>query len=110
MSDLKAVVVELTQLEGPPERCSAAVEVRLEDGRQFSILAATPSWFEAAFAELGLRFYFGPSILFVSKMELPVVRKAVDAMARLGDQLFCRYDTPRTTLRQVLAAFKARHP
>ena len=102
------VAIELTQLEGQPERCSAAVEVRLADGRSFD-LGRDPSWFEAAF-KARPALLLRPLDTLRLRMELPVVRKAVDAMARLGDQWFCRYDTPRTTLRQVLAAFKARHP
>lgn len=102
--------VELAELDGRPEHCSAVVQVKLEDGRQFSVLAATPSWFEATFARLDLRYYFGPAVLFVRRMELPIARRAAEEMARRGDQWLCRYDTPRTTLAAVLQDFKNKHP
>lgn len=107
---LKPVLVEVTEQEGTPDHCSANVQVRLEDGRQFSILAATPSWFEEAFTKAGLRYYFGPAILFVRRMDLALVTRAAEEMARRGDQWLCSYDTPRTTLPQVLADFKSKHP
>lgn len=102
--------VRLTELEGNAEQGSANVEVRLADGRQFSILAATPSWFEEAFKNRGLRYYFGPAVLFLRRLEPALAKKAAQAMARLGDQWFCRYDTPRTTLSRVLSDFRAAHP
>ena len=101
--------VELSELDGAPEHASAVVQVKLEDGRQFSVLAATPSWFEEAFARLGLRYYFGPAVLFLRRVELPVARRAAEEMVRRGDQWLCRYDTPRTTLSVVLADFKKKH-
>lgn len=104
------VIVELTELEGKAERCSANVQVHLEDGRQFSILAATAPWFEQAFKKAGLRYYFGPAVLFLRRMNLTLAKKAAQEMARRGDQWFCSYDTPRTTLSRVLADFKAKHP
>lgn len=93
-----------------PGHCSAVVQVSLADGRQFSILAATPSWFSEAFAKAGLEFYFGPLVLFVRTMDLGLVRRAVTDMVKSGDQWLCRYDTPRTTLGQVLEQFRAKHP
>lgn len=100
----------LTDEEGGAEHGSANVQARLDDGRQFSILAATPPWFEQAFEKNGLRYYFGPAVLFLRRMESALARKAVQAMARHGDQWFCRYDTPRTTLSRVLSDFRAAHP
>ena len=109
---LRVDAIELAQTEPPesPGLCSAVVQVSLSDGREFSILAATPSWFTEAFARLGLDFYFGPLVLFVRTMDLGLVRRAVTDMVKGGDQWLCRHDTPRTTLTKVLAEFKARHP
>ena len=103
--------VELTDAEpaGSPGHCSAVVQVSLDDGRQFSLLAATPSWFTEAFAAAGLDYYFGPLVLFVRSMESGLVRRAVTDMVKAGDQWLCRHDTPRTTLAKVLAEFKAKH-
>lgn len=96
----------------PPKKakhCSAIIEVRLKDGRLFSILAATPSWFKEAFAAAGLSFYFGPSILFLREVNSEIARQAVNKMIEQGDAWLCRYDTPRTTLAKVLADFKSGH-
>ena len=103
--------IEIREAEPPlsPGHCSAVVEVSLADGREFSILAATPSWFAEAFAQTGLDFYFGPLVLFVRTMDLGLVRRAVTAMVKGGDQWLCRHDTPRTTLAKVLAEFKSKH-
>lgn len=108
---LRVDAIGLTEADpaGSPGHCSAVVQVSLSDGRQFSILAATPSWFAETFARFGLDFYFGPSVLFVRSMDLGLVRRAVNEMAQYGDQWLCRHDTPRTTLAKVLADFKARH-
>ncbi|MDD5656429.1 MAG: hypothetical protein PHF00_04145 [Elusimicrobia bacterium] len=95
---------------GVPGHCSAVVHVSLSDGRQFSVLAATPGWFAEAFARLGLDCYFGPLVLFVRTMDMSLVRRAVAEMVKSGDQCLCRYDTPRTTLARVLDEFKARVP
>lgn len=104
--------VELTQIDPPdsPGLCSAVVQVSLADGREFSILAATPSWFAEAFAKHGLDYYYGPLVLFVRTMDPGLVRRAVTDMVKAGDQWLCRHDTPRTTLSKVLADFKAKHP
>ena len=109
---LRVTACELTLVEpaGSPQHCCAVVEIKIQDGRQFSILAATPSWFEEAFINLGLRCYFGPLVLFVRAMEPALVRRAMDDMASGGDRFLCLYDTPRRTLPQVLADFKSRHP
>jgi len=108
---LRVDAIELSQIEPPesPGLCSAVVQVSLSDGREFSMLAATPPWFAEAFAKLGLDFYFGPLILFVRSMDPGLVRRAVTDMVKDGDQWLCRYDTPRTTLGKVLAEFKAKH-
>lgn len=111
MTPVKVVSAAISEAYPPhsPEHACAVVQVRIEDGREFSLLTATPSWFEKTFAEMGLSFYFGPSILFVTKLEPKLVRKAVNAMAAEGDRWLCRFDTPRRTLPEVLADFKARH-
>ena len=108
---LRVDAIEITDAEPAqsPGHCSAAVQVSLADGRQFSILAATPSWFAEALDKAGLEFYFGPLVLFVRSMDLGLVRRAVTDMVKDGDQWLCRYDTPRTTLGKVLAEFKAKH-
>jgi hypothetical protein len=107
----RVVSVAVTEAYPPraPLNCCGVVQVRLDDGREFSLLTATPAWFERTFAELGLRYYFGPSVLFVRSLELTIVRRAVKTMASEGDRWLTLYDTPRTTLPQVLAEFKARH-
>ena len=103
------VSVALTEVY-PPRRDQgcAVVQVRVGDGREFSLLTATPGWFEKTFVQLGLRYYFGPSILFVRRLDLGIVRKAVRAMAADGDGWLCLLDTPRRTLPEVLSQFKAR--
>lgn len=106
----RVVSVALTEAYPPrtPEQSCAVAQVRLSDGREFSLLTSTPSWFEKTVAELGLRYYFGPSVLFVRALDLRLVRKAVRAMASEGDRWLTLYDTPRTTLPQVLAQFRER--
>jgi hypothetical protein len=110
MSAVKVVSTAISEAYPPhsPDHACAVVQVRIEDGREFSLLTATPSWFEKTFAEMGLAYYFGPSVLFVARLEPKLVRKAVAAMAAEGDRWLCRYDTPRRTLPEVLADFKAR--
>ncbi len=88
--------------------CGVA-EVFTTDKRQFSILIATPAWWDAAWKKHGLRFYFGPPVLFVDAIELKRLRAAADAIAARGEAELCLYDAPRTTLPAVLADFKARH-
>ena len=107
---LRLGCVELSDVEPKksPGHCSAVVQVKLSDERQFSILAATPGWFVEAFGKLGLEFYFGPCVLFLRVMQADRARRAVAEMAKGGDQRLCRYDTPRTTLPGVLADFKAK--
>jgi hypothetical protein len=91
-----------------PEHGCAVIQVRIEDGREFSLLTATPSWFTKAFTEMGLRYYYGPSVLFVGRLDEKLVKKAVTTMAAEGDGWLTRHDTPRRTLPEVLADFKAR--
>ena len=86
------------------------VEAVLKDGREFSILSATPAWWRAELARRGLRFYFGPMVLFVAKIDASHAKRASRRMAETDEQLFCRYDTPRKTLPEVLDAFQALHP
>lgn len=84
------------------------VEAVLKDGREFSMLAATPAWFESQLRALG-SFYYGPSVLLLKKLDGAHAKRAAKAMAERDEQLFCRYDTPRRTLPEVLAAFKSSH-
>jgi len=104
--------IELTQLSDPtrPDHASGVIEVYLKDGRQFTLLAATPSWFKAEMKRLGLRFYYGPAVLFLKNLELSAARKAAKDMMAEDEQLLVRYDTPRRTLPDILAAFRAAHP
>lgn len=104
--------IELTHLTDParPEHSSGVIEVYLKDGRQFTLLAATPSWFKEELLRLRLKFYYGPAVLFLKKMDLPAARKAAKDMMAENEQLLVRYDTPRRTLPDILAAFRAAHP
>lgn len=86
------------------------VEAVLKDGREFSILSATPAWWRAELERRGLRFYFGPMVLFVTKIDAAHAKRASRRMAEIDEQLFCRYDTPRKTLPEVLDAFQVLHP
>ena len=93
-----------------PEHACGVIEVFLKDGRQFTLLAATPSWFKAEMKRLGLRFYYGPAVLFLKSLELAAARKAAKDMMAEDEQLLVRYDTPRRTLPDVPAAYRAAHP
>jgi hypothetical protein len=86
------------------------VEAVLKDGREFSILSATPAWWRVELERRGLNYYFGPMVLFVKKLDAPHAKRAAKRMADTDEQLFCRYDTPRKTLPEVLDAFQALHP
>ena len=92
------------------EEGCGVVEAVLKDGREFSILAATPSWWRAELERRGLRFYFGPMVLFVRKIDVANAKRASRRMAETDEQLFCRYDTPRKILPEVLDAFQSAHP
>jgi hypothetical protein len=85
------------------------VEAVLKDGREFSILSATPAWWRAELEKRGLDFYFGPMVLFVNKLDAAHAKRASKLMAETDEQLFCRYDTPRKTLPEVLDAFSTLH-
>lgn len=106
----KVASVVMTEAYPPrkPDGCAAAQAI-ITDGREFSFLTTTPSWFQKTFSEMGLPYYYGPLFLFVRKLDQALLRKAVKAMAEEGDRLLCVYDTPRRTLPEVLADFKARH-
>lgn len=86
------------------------VETILKDGREFSILAATPSWWRTELSRRSLPFYYGPMVLFVKKLDAAHAKRAATRMAAVDEQLFCRYDTPRKTLPEILDAFQAAHP
>ncbi len=83
------------------------VEAVLKDGREFSMLAATPAWWRAELERRGLPYYFGPQVLFLAALDAAHARAAAKAVAAADEQLFCRYDTPRKTLPEVLDAFAA---
>jgi hypothetical protein len=101
--------IELAHHSDPasPAHSCGVIEVYLKDGRQFTLLAATPSWFKDELKRLGLKFYYGPAVLFLKTVDLASARKAAKEMMALDEQLLVRYDTPRRTLPDVLAAFKA---
>jgi hypothetical protein len=88
---------------------TGVVEAVLKDGREFSILSATPTWWLAELQRRKLPFYFGPMVLFVAKLDAAHAKRASKLMAETDEQLFCRYDTPRKTLPEVLDAFQALH-
>ncbi|NNN05805.1 MAG: hypothetical protein HKL90_07875 [Elusimicrobia bacterium] len=83
------------------------VEAVLKDGREFSMLAAAPAWWRAELERRGLPYYFGPQVLFLAALDAAHARAAAKAVAATDEQLFCRYDTPRKTLPEVLDAFVA---
>ena len=89
------------------ENGHAVAEAVLKDGREFSMLAAAPDWWKAELERRGLPFYFGPLVLFLAKLDPAHARAAAKAIAAVDEQLFCRYDTPRKTLPEVLDAFCA---
>lgn len=83
------------------------VETVLKDGREFSILSATPQWWKAELERRGVDFYFGPMVLFVKTLDAAHAKRAAKRMAETDELLFCRYDTPRKTLPEILDAFQA---
>jgi hypothetical protein len=85
------------------------VEAVLKDGREFSILAATPAWWQNELEKRGMSYYFGPMVLFVAKVDAAHAKRSSKRMAETDEQLFCRYDTPRKTLPEILDAFQALH-
>ncbi len=113
MNETKAVGhIELTHVSDParPDHACGVIEVYLKDSRQFTLLAATPSWFKSELGRLGLRYYYGPAVLFLASIDLASARKAAKAMQDENEQLLIRYDTPRRTLPDILASFRAAHP
>jgi hypothetical protein len=86
---------------------TGVAEAVLKDGREFSILSCTPQWWKAELEKRGLSFYFGPMVLFMKKIDAPHAKRAVKRMADVDELLFCRYDTPRKTLPEILDAFQA---
>ncbi|MDE2491037.1 MAG: hypothetical protein KGM24_09315 [Elusimicrobia bacterium] len=85
------------------------VEAVLKDGREFSILAATPEWWREEAARRALRFYYGPLVLFVRRLDAAHARRAAKRMAETDELLFCRYDTPRRDLPEILDSFQSSH-
>ncbi len=83
------------------------VEVVLKDGREFSILACTPVWWSREMERRQAAFYFGPMVLFLEKIDAAHAKHAAKEMAAVDELLFCRYDTPRKTLPEVLDVFFA---
>jgi hypothetical protein len=84
---------------------AGVVEAVLKDGREFSILAATPERWRRELDARKLDFYFGPLVLFLKKPDNALARRAAKLMAETDEQLFPRYDTPRKTLAGVLDEF-----
>jgi hypothetical protein len=83
------------------------VETQLKDGRRFSLLAAEPSWWKPQLEKRGLLFYFGPAVLFLARLDEQSAQLAAENLSLIDDQLFCRLDTPRRTLIDVLDDFAA---
>lgn len=83
------------------------VETVLKDGREFSILSATPQWWKEELERRGVPYYYGPMVLFVKKLDATHGKRAAKHMAETDELLFCRYDTPRKTLPEILDAFQA---
>ena len=81
------------------------VEVVLKDGREFSILAATPTWWRSEMQRRKASFYFGPLVLFLQNIDSAHAKRAAKHMAARDELLFCRYDTPRKILPEILDAF-----
>lgn len=103
--------VDLERFTGDgPDRAAAVVEIYLKDGRQFTLLAATPQWFASETARLGLAFYFGPAVLFLKKVDAATAKKAAKELLAGDEQVLVRYDTPRRDLVEVLTSFRATHP
>ena len=84
---------------------AGVVEVVLKDGREFSMLAATPERWTRELDARRLDLYFGPLVLFLERLDPAVARRAAKRMAETDEQLFPRYDTPRKTLTGVLDEF-----
>lgn len=103
--------IEITHMSDParPEHACGVIEVYLKDGRQFTLLAATPSWFKAELVRLKLKFYYGPAVLFLKKLDIAAARKVAKDMMAENEQLLVRYDTPRRTLPDILEDFRSAH-
>ena len=120
-ADMSGYWVRRYSIDGPKAKAAEApeiarvefangvAEVFLSDKRQFSILTSTPARWQAALRDGGLRFYFGPPILFVDALQAKNLRAAVQSIAQRGDAELCLFDTPRRTLPEVLSDFKTRH-
>lgn len=102
--------VDLERVVGRGAARAAVVEMYLKDGRQFTLLAATPQWFAAEAARLGLSCYFGPAVLFLDKIDPATAKRAAKDLLAGDEQVLVRYDTPRRDLVEVLASFRATHP
>ncbi len=85
----------------------AVLEAVLKDGREFSMFAADPDWWREELERRGFHFYFGPQAIFLKPLDGRRARAAAKAMAVRDEQLFCRHDTPRRTLGEILDAFSA---
>ncbi|MBI5210053.1 MAG: hypothetical protein HY927_08785 [Elusimicrobia bacterium] len=102
------VALEAVETLGDAGRSCGVIEICLSDGREFSVLASTPAWFEEKLRQLGLDFYYGHSILFLKAVKLDVAKKAAKELAK-NDAWLCLYDTPRTSVSRVLEDFRQRH-
>ena len=63
-----------------PENDNIDVHVRLEDGRVFSFVVATPKNVFWCMANEGLDYYFGTPIVFVRLLNEECVEKAIQAI------------------------------
>jgi hypothetical protein len=101
-----SVAIKASELVADAENSESGVlEIQLGDSRRFSVLAATSAWFARRFGERGLRFYFGPPILFLPAFDSAAAQKAV---ADKLEPFFCLYDTPHATPEKVLSEFGSR--
>jgi hypothetical protein len=63
-----------------PENDNVDVHVRLDDGRLFSFVVATPNNIFFSMATEGIDYYFGVPPLFVRLLTRECVEKAIDAI------------------------------
>ncbi len=68
-----------------PENDNIDVHVRLDDGRLFSFLVATPNNIFWCMANEGIDYYFGTPPLFVRLLNRACVEKAIEAILTEND-------------------------
>lgn len=68
-----------------PENDNIDVHVRLDDGRLFSFVVATPNNIFWCMANEGIDYYFGTPPLFVRLLNQACVEKAIEAILTEND-------------------------